>query len=87
MSSTKFIEVPKGKASNHRIPLFPSKILLSGVTLLFGFWFVAIWIFGSTYKQQSKAANLKVLVADTDGGAIGKTIPTRQLKHCSNIWT
>lgn len=84
MSSTKFVEVPKGKASGHRIPFFPSKILLSGVTLLFGFWFVAIWIFGSTYQQQSKAANLKVLVADSDGDTIGKTLLTRWITHCSN---
>lgn len=49
------------------------------ITLTFGFWFVAIWIFGSTYEQQSKSANLNVLVIDNDGGPIGMNFDSNQV--------
>jgi hypothetical protein len=53
------------------LPVFPPIISKSLLTLLLAFWFVAVWIFGSAYKQHYKASHLKVLVVDLDESSVG----------------
>lgn len=77
-------ESPEASFEKKELRFFPTRILLPVGSLLLGFWFVAVWIFGSTYKQQQKSRNLEVLVADFDGKEIGMYLYYEFIEYGSN---
>lgn len=45
--------------------------LRSAVYLVVMVWLAAVWIYSSAYEQTSRSGNIKIIVSDLDGGAIG----------------
>jgi hypothetical protein len=45
--------------------------LRSAVYLVVMVWLAAVWIYSSAYEQTSRSGNIKLIVSDLDGGAIG----------------
>lgn len=52
--------------------VFGKQMIIVIIILVLGAWICAVWIFSSAFKQPERASNLRILVADLDGGQVGE---------------